>query len=124
MLYEGMTRLEAAREWVNSFNAVSTQMIAKLMKAEPDDWSEVTCPAAGDSVYVFDESIAGKVIKVYCMAHCKVELDDGRIWRGDVREIEIEHDDGLPMWGTMWSFDDSCDEYWLDSRDGIMLMSE
>ena len=51
MLREGMTRLEAAQVWVNDFNAVSNQMIAKLMQADLDDWCEVTRPVVGDRVW-------------------------------------------------------------------------
>ena len=126
MLREGMTRLEAAQVWVNGFNAVPTPMIAKLMQADPDDWCEVTCPTVGDRVYVF-ETGSGKVIEVYKETLCKVKLDDGKTWRGHMSLMEVECDDGLPMWGTMWSFGDSCDEHWLDDRygyDGIMAMSQ
>ena len=28
------------------------------------------------------------------------------------------------MWGTMWSFGDTCDDYWLSDEDGIQVMSE
>ena len=132
MLREGMTRREAAQEWVNGFNAVLTLMIAKLMRADPDDWCEVTRPAVGDRVYVFDAD-SGGVIEVYKGTLCKVKLDNGLIWRGHMSRMEIEHYDGLPMWGTMWSFGDSCDEQWLDMperdsddgvTDGITVMSQ
>lgn len=35
---------DAARAWVDSFNEYPTNMIAKLMNADPDDWQEVTDP--------------------------------------------------------------------------------
>ena len=38
--------------------------------------------------------------------------------------MESEYDDGLPMWGTMWSFGDSADDWWLEEKDGIKVMSE
>ena len=28
------------------------------------------------------------------------------------------------MWGTMWSFGDSCDDWWLEEDNGIELMSQ
>lgn len=28
------------------------------------------------------------------------------------------------MWGTMWSFGDGCDDWWLEDGDGIRIMSE
>ena len=46
----------------------------------------------------------------------------------DVREItpgrRDEDADFLPMWGTMWSFGDSADDYWLEEEDGLELMAE
>ena len=46
----------------------------------------------------------------------------------DVREItpgERDEDANyLPRWGTMWSFGDSADDYWLEEEDGLELMAE
>ena len=28
------------------------------------------------------------------------------------------------MWGTMWSFGDGCDDWWLEEKNGIELMSQ
>ena len=46
----------------------------------------------------------------------------------EVREItpgERDEDaDYLPMWGTMWSFGDSADDYWLEKGGGLELMAE
>ena len=46
----------------------------------------------------------------------------------EVREItpgrRDEDADYLPMWGTMWSFGDSEDDYWLEEEDGLELMAE
>lgn len=39
-------------------------------------------------------------------------------------EVEIERLELLPMWGTMWSFGDSADDWWLEEDDGIEIMSE
>lgn len=35
-----------------------------------------------------------------------------------------EYREFLPMWGTMWSFSDPCDNWWLEEKDGIRIMSE
>ena len=46
----------------------------------------------------------------------------------EVREItpgrRDEDANYLPMWGTMWSFGDSADDYWLEEEDGLELMAE
>ena len=48
----------------------------------------------------------------------------------DWSEVTVFDDDGdyyrdvLPMWGTMWSFGDSLDDYWLEEMRGIEAMSK
>ena len=73
---------EAAAAWVNSFNAVPTTVVEKLIRLDPDEVREIT-PGRRD-----------------------------------------EDADYLPMWGTMWSFGDSADDYWLEEEDGLELMAE
>ena len=79
MMYD--TIREAAAAWVNSFNAVPTTVVEKLMRLDPDEVREIT-PGRRD-----------------------------------------EDADYLPTWGTMWSFGDSEDDYWLE-EDGLELMAE
>lgn len=46
-------------------------------------------------------------------------------WREvTVMDEDEEFYDWLPMWGTMWSFDDSVDDWWLEEGDGIEAMSK
>lgn len=54
MVREYNTINEAAHLWVGEFNAIQQGMIEKLMGMNPDDWTEITKPAAGDTVYVYD----------------------------------------------------------------------
>lgn len=54
MLRKGMTVQEAAETWVREFNAIPQEMIAKLWRMDPDSWHEVTTPATGRAVYVYD----------------------------------------------------------------------
>ena len=35
----------------------------------------------------------------------------------------LEAENVLPMWGTMWSFEDKADDYWLE-KGGLKLMSQ
>ena len=98
-----MTTKEAAQEWVNGFNAIQQSMIKKLMRFEPDDWSEITKPAGGSRAHVYAERCNGVIVEP-----------------GD---FEIEFDERLPMWGTMWSFSHPCDIRWLEEGDGIEIMS-
>ena len=36
---------------------------------------------------------------------------------------EHEYDDVLPLWGTMWSFQDSADSWWLEFDGGLEKMA-
>lgn len=38
--------------------------------------------------------------------------------------LGFEEEEPLPMWGTMWSFGESLDKYWLEEREGIRRMSQ
>ena len=39
-------------------------------------------------------------------------------------ETEVDYYEQLPMWDTMWSFGDNVDNYWLEEKEGIALMSQ
>lgn len=123
---------EAAHQWVSEFNAIPQGMIEKLMRADPEDWHEVTLPSGGDRVYVYnlpdevDTLEHGGELQSYDEENdlwC-VKLDDGTLVSVDEDDFDVEYDDGLPMWGTMWSFGDSADDWWLIEDCGIRLMSE
>lgn len=139
MIRKGMTVSEAAHRWVQGFNALPQGMIATLMEAKPCDWHEVTMPAEYDRVYVTNlpdvdvagnefeaDDCEGKIIEIRDNEFCPylVELDNGTIIELEADDMEVEYDDNLPMWGTMWSFGDGCDDWWLSDKDGIKIMSE
>lgn len=132
MVREYNTINEAAHLWVGEFNAIQQGMIEKLMQADPEDWHEVTMPVRGDLVYVYDLPD-----KVDTLEHCGtiqsydeesdlycVKLYDGMLISVGEWDFEVEYDDSLPMWGTMWSFSDSCDDWWLEECNGLRKMSE
>lgn len=126
-----MTKLDAAHEWVREFNAIQQGIIERLMSDHPEEWMEVTEPSAGDRVYVYEapESADGNhygnirsynaETELYC-----VELDDDTLVSVEASDFEVERDGQLPMWGTMWSFGDSADDWWLEEGDGIQAMSD
>ena len=142
MRSSGMTIREAAESCVHEMNAFPYDMIEKLMGADIDSWHEVTAPSVGDRVWangygsgtiarakatedgvVFEIDLDESLLKpVY-----GDDLDAGkRVEQVEVPadEIEVERDSALPMWGTMWSFGDSADDYWLEEMGGIDLMSQ
>lgn len=121
---------EATESWVREWNAIDRNMIAKLIAQDPDDWSEVTMPAPHDKVYVVDvpedsDTNVGEVqsydeeTELYT-----IKMDDGKVVERKENEFDVERDDILPMWGTMWSFGDNADDDWLEEEDGIRKMSE
>lgn len=119
MRYE--TRREAVEEWVNSFNAIPQALIEKLLQYNMDELYEITPPSIGDYVYVYTGDYDGEhgeivsrmeedkmyVIKLDCNGECVMINED---------EFEVEHDGFLPMWGTMWTFNDVCDEEWANGE--------
>lgn len=131
-MIKGMTMKEAVHQWVGEFNAIQQGMIAKLMSVDPDEWTEVTKPGKCDSVSVWDgehNGAHGEIVEDRCDGHDdlhRIEFDNKDL--GDAilseDEFEVEYYDVLPMWGTMWSFGDSADDYWLEEMDGIRLMTE
>jgi len=126
---QGVTVREAAQEWVQTFNAIQRGIIDRLMSNDPDEWSEVTWPSRGNQVYVYEVPdghdnygrIAGydedeEKWKVSLNSHKTIEVEKDN--------FKVIRDGVLPMWDTMWSFSDSCDNGWLDECDGIRIMSE
>lgn len=130
MARAGMTISDAAHEWVREMNAYPQEMIETLMQTKPDDWHEVTMPRVCDRVYVCNlpdgcedydpngeiENIAGDVYLI--------NLEDGNTVELGADDFEVERDSVLPMWGWLWSFSDSADDYFMDELDGIKKMSE
>ena len=115
---------EAAHEWVKEFNAIPQDMIAFLMRHDIDSWTEVTTITVGDRVYYCDECVCGEVLKYDPETEqYDVMLDNGKKISTTSDELESETYDLLPMWGTMWSFGDSCDDWWLSNGNGIDMMS-
>jgi len=131
MLRKGMTIKEATEYWVREMNAIPQGMIERLMENGIDEWREVTAPICGDEVYFYGDIKGGRteIVEIDSSGDhlvYKLELDDGTIVCDAVEEeFEVINENGfLPMWGTMWSFGDRIDDWWLEERDGIRLMSE
>ena len=127
-----MTINDATHKWVGEFNAIPQGMIERLMRAAPDEWEELTLPRAGSRVHVFDlpdscdtrEHLGEIVAYAADLDKYRVDLDGGPSILVEPDNLEVVDEDTLPMWGTMWSFGDSCDNYWLEYADGIRVMSD
>ena len=114
---------EATEVWVREMNAIPQGMISRLFQDHPEDWTEVTKPSKYDRVYVFENGDYGEITEIEDDEYT-IELDDGTEVKCNEDDFELDRDDYLPMWGTMWSFGDSCDDLWLEEDNGIKLMSE
>lgn len=125
-MIEGMTIRGAAERWVHEMNAIPQGMIEKLMNIGDGDIHEVTEPAVGDRVYCYQplSEHCGVIEDIYEDGRYHIQLDNDSWTVAERDDFEVEYDDALPMWGTMWSFGDSADDWWLEEDDGIKLMSE
>lgn len=119
------TKRIAAEAWVREMNAFPQAMIQKLMELDFDDWTEITAPTVGDRVFVFDKEGEGEIIDVDEDGDFIIRMDDECVTIDRAADrFDVLRDDVLPMWGTMWQFGDSCDDWWLEEMDGIRIMSE
>lgn len=116
-----MTRQEAirkaARDWVETFNAIPISVIEKL-ESYDESISEVTPPVKHDRVYVYeahDGEHDGKITG-YTDYGYTIALDDGQTIEASEEDFEVEREGFLPMWGTMWTFGEPIDEEWLDGE--------
>ena len=100
-------------------------MIEKLQQAS--DWTEfneVTPPSIGDRVVIIATGEHGEIVGREELGTLIVEKDDSEDVETDVNEVEVEKLGGLPMWGTMWAFSDSCDNWWLEESEGLQKMAD
>lgn len=94
----GLTIKDATERWVHEMNAIPQNIIEKLMNIGDED--------------------------IYEDGRYHIQLDNDSWTDAERDDFEVEYDDTLPMWGTMWSFGDSADDWWLEEGNGIKIMSE
>lgn len=123
MINDQMSILDATRHWVRGFNAFPQPMISLLIAQNSDSWHELTLPAVGDSVFVYESAERGEIIARNDSSYT-ISLHNGDTITVSADDFEVCYDYSLPIWGTLWSFDDPADISWLDSDKGIAAMSE
>lgn len=124
-----MTKREATEKWVGEFNAIPHGMIEALWthagQYEGADWQEVTKPRVGDTVWSNDHQETGEIVHIYDTGEPEADVRFGdTVETLSLDDISVEYDSLFPMWGTMWSFGNSMDDYWLDELDGLQIMSD
>lgn len=108
---------DATYAWVKEMSRVPYSVAEKLLNANQDDLMEVTPPVPGNRVYVDYGYGYGEIQKFEKQTgKYYVKMDDGETVVVDDFDIEVQRDDRLPMWGTLWSFDDPCDQWWLENN--------
>lgn len=123
MKYETIN--DAAHAWVAEFNAIPMAIIDKLLEANSEELHEITPPSVGDRVFVFDspaDEDTGEIIERNESIYT-IKLDDGTTCDLEAGDFEVQHDEFLPMWGTMWAFGDSIDNWWLEDG-GLQIMAD
>jgi len=121
-----MTQKEACERWIDSFNSIPHDLIVKAYGDCPEDMQELTPISSGDCVYIHNgkhEDNYGEIIKVYPASQTARVLVDGENRIISLNNISVEHDSWLPMWSTLWTFGDSCDEWWLESEENRKIMA-
>lgn len=125
MIKTNLTIKEAAEEWVRGFNAIPQTLIEKAYMDNIDSINEVTPIATGDVVYsnelqdqyeVYSIDRENEKITIIDNDDIEVELN--------IDEVDREDYNYLPMWGTMWTFGESMDDYWLEEQDGLEKMAD
>lgn len=120
---------DAVYAWVKEFNAIPYSVVEKLWQvSDYCDINEITPISRGDGVYIFAGEYRGEygTVEAYDgeTEMYVVNLDNGETAQVEESEMEVNRDSGLPMWGTMWAFGDSADDYWLDECDGLQKMAD
>ena len=123
-----MTIREATEKWVGEWNAIPQVLIAHMINSGDWEWEELTPIATGDSVYIYHEGRHGVIIGITESDEpdeatlYTVETDDGEEVQLTEDRFDVDRDDDLPMWGTMWTFGDSADDWWLENG-GLEIMA-
>ena len=121
-----MTIREATERWMDEFSRIPIGIVEKLLKANPDEVREITLPRKYDRVNVWGGEYSGEgEITGYDeeTGLYTIEMDDGEEIQVEAETFEVLRDSFLPMWGTMWAFDDSWDDDWLE-HGGLQKMAD
>ena len=113
---------EAVKYWVRGFNAIERGLMDSIAKNNIDDICELTPVAEGNTVWSNEHQETTTVQSVDYDNETAIIDIDGEEVETELNDISVEHDDFYPMWNTMWTFEDTCDETW--ARDNLGLMAQ
>jgi hypothetical protein len=122
MIKTKTTKLEACKEWVREFNAIPSSLLERAFKNNIDDWCELTKPTVGDRVWSDEHQDTCEVVAIDIENETATIDVDGEEQEVKLNDITKEYDGWLPMWGTLWTFGESMDEYWV--RENLEIVSQ
>lgn len=110
-----MNLREAVGRWVNGFSAIPSALIEKAYGGDNiDDMQEVTPLVVGDLAWSNDLQTQVEIIGLNKEEGTALIADhDAEV---DLDDLYPERDSWLPMWGTLWTFGDSADEWWIEQH--------
>jgi hypothetical protein len=111
-----MTIAEAAEKWVDSFNAIPQALLVKAYKNDIDSVSELTKVKTGDNVWSNDYQGEYEIKSMDIENETAVIDVDGEDKTVKIDDLSHDYDDFFPMWGTLWTFNDSSDEDWAENH--------
>lgn len=120
MMPEFIEKEEGKKE----FSKIPQNMILELMTIDIDSWHEVTKPSVGKIAYVGAQERYGEISECVDKDTYIVKFENGKTITAKEDDIELTENSILPMWGWMWQFKDSSDNYWLKEKNGIQIMSD
>lgn len=121
---------EATELWVSrDMTRIPLSVVEKLIEVSNyGDIIELTPVAKYSRVWSNEYQKNGEVIEITENNEgdliATVDLDNGEQCDISVDDLSVEYDGCLPMWGTMWAFEDFCDCDWLDDKDNQRKMAE
>ena len=105
---KNLTIKEATEKWVSEFNAIEHSLIDNIIKYCPEEFIELTPITEGDYISSYDGT-SGEAENVdYSNEQVDIE---GQTF--DFSEVLKDYEGSLPMWGWLWTFDNSLDEDWV-----------
>lgn len=122
--------MDSVERWIGSFDSIPTDMVQISLKNSRAPWREITYPAPGDSVYVYDmerttDENYGEIMGFNPANNTyHVRMDDGREVDVDEGDLKVQRDGEFPAWGYMFQFGSVMDKEWLKSSENVRKMSE
>ena len=120
---------QATERWVSQFGAIPQALFERAFEDAADiGMSEITKPKVGDRVYCYEEDEYGEIRQIPSdedeLKPYLVQLDSDDVGAlSKVADLQVDRDI-LPIWGTMWQFGESPDNWWLEEGGGLQAMSE